>query len=96
MDNNYKTLRFLAIMLKILATIGLLGIFFITFLGFISQGLGSVGLGTPSLPFALFNSLFPLFFAVLQATVLYSLGELIILFINIKTDLSHLNNKLNN
>jgi len=90
---DYKILKTIALLLKVLAVIGFIGSF-ITTIGSIFAGGMTPAMGQNRI-IILFNNLFPIYFGVLQAVILYGLGELLLVFIDIKTDLSRINRKIN-
>lgn len=89
---DYRILRTIALLLKVLAVIGFIGSF-VTTIGSIFAGGMTPGMGQNRIVI-LFNNLFPIYFGILQTVVLYGLGELLLVFVDIKEDLSKINRKI--
>ncbi|OCL26431.1 hypothetical protein U472_10540 [Orenia metallireducens] len=93
MEKDYNILRTIALLLKVLAVIGFIGSF-VTTIGSIFTG-GMPPVMDQNRIIILFNNLFPVYFGILQTVILYGLGELLLVFIDIKVDLSKINRKIN-
>ncbi len=93
MKDDYKVLKIMASVFKILAFVGLVGTLLITLANFKQLTNPDQQMMRGNLGFFIFNNLFPIFFGLLQTTVLYTIGEGIILFIDIKDDLTKIINK---
>ena len=91
MKNNYGNLKIISISFKFLSILGLLGTTFITIINFKEMGLA---IQHKNLGFAIFNSLFPIFFGIFQTIFLYCMGELILLFADMKNNLQQINKKI--
>ncbi|WP_408956321.1 hypothetical protein [Natroniella sp. ANB-PHB2] len=92
MSEDYKVLRIISIAFKVLALLVFLGTNLITFLT-IMQGPPGSG---QHIAFNIFNLLFPIFIGLFKTLFLYTLGELVILFIGMKSDLEKINHSLTN
>ncbi|MCK8817294.1 hypothetical protein MWH28_07955 [Natroniella sulfidigena] len=91
MSENYKALRIISIAFKVLAVLVFLGTNLITVLNFMQ---GPPGGPNQHMAFNIFNLLFPIFIGLFKTLFLYALGELIILFIEVKSDLAKINHSL--
>jgi len=89
-ENDYKVLKIMASLFKILAFVGLAGTLLITMTNLKQLAAPNQQMMRANLGFIIFNNLFPVFFGLLQTMVLYTVGELIYLFIDIKQDLTEI------
>ncbi|MCK8827205.1 hypothetical protein MWH25_05555 [Natroniella acetigena] len=92
MSTDYKALRIISTAFKVLAVLVFLGTNLITFLT-IMQEPPRTG---QHIAFNLFNLLFPIFIGLFKTLFLYALGELIVLFVEMKGDLEEINHSLIN
>lgn len=88
--NNYKSLRIISTAFKVLAIISIIFTFFMTFVNLVHQ---PIDLNNQNSAFIIFNNLFPILFGMFQALFLYACGEIIILFIDMKEDLTTIKKK---
>ena len=82
-------MRIISIAFKVLAIISIVFTLFITFINLVNQPARSV----ENSAFKVFNNLFPILFGMFQALFLYSCGEIIILLIEMKEDLTVISKK---